>query len=256
MANYSRHKKLFSPDGRIDYRCLSCGTTENIGKRKYCSIDCRQALRRTLDMRTGLLKALNTRYASFYFTDMLIVMDVLPYDTKEIFSFIYRRSSGNKPAEDYSNMSDMLGNEWWAEKKRTNRHYLATRYILEKAIRQKTLNSPVIPMEIKIPTINKSTLTCLKLGKSALKSPELEKVIKRAYRVEAKKHHPDLGGDSDAFRKIHQAYLDLIRWAENPSYQTRRGFPDRWFYDGDQNRWLQPAPHLKENQGIYQGGFK
>jgi len=255
MADYSRHKNLSGSGGRVNYRCLSCGTTENIGKRKYCSIGCRQTLRRTLDMRTGLLKALNTRYASFYFTDTLIIMDVLPYATKEIFSFIYRRSSGNKPAEDYSNLSDMLGNEWWAEKKRTNRHYLATRYILEKAICQKTLDSPVIPMEIKIPTIKKSTLTCLKLGKSVLKSPELEKVVKSAFRVQAKKHHPDHGGDSDAFRKIHQAYMDLIRWAEHPSYQTRRGFVDKWFYDGCQNRWLQPAPHL-ESQAVFQARFK
>lgn len=256
MTNYSRYKNKFSSDGRINYRCLSCGTTENIGKRRYCSIGCRQKLRRTLDMRTGLLRALNTRYASFYFTDMLIVMDVLPYDNKEIFSFIYPRSSGKKPAEDYSNMSDMLGNEWWAEKKRTNRHYLATRYLLEKARRQRRLIPPTMPMEIRIPSIKKSTLTCLKLGQSALNSPELEKVIKSAYRMQAKKHHPDLGGDTDTFRKIHQAYLDLIRWAENPSYQTRRGFPDKWFYDGYQNRWLQPAPYLKENQAFLQSRFK
>jgi hypothetical protein len=172
-------------------------------------------------------------------------MDVLPYDTKEIFSFIYPRSSGKKPAEDYNSMSDILGNEWWAEKKRTNRYYLATRYLLEKAKRQKILNRPVIPVEFKIPAIKESSLTCLKLGKSQLNSPELEKIIKGAYRLQAKKHHPDLGGDTDTFRKIHQAYLDLIRWAENPSFRRRRGFPDKWFYDANQNRWLQPTPYLK-----------
>ncbi len=245
MTRHPKHNNRFHRDYQINNRCLSCGTTKDIGKRRYCSIGCRQKLRYTLDMRTGLLVALNTRYGSFYFTNALIVMDVLPYDTKEIFSFIYPRSVGKKPFEDYSSMSDMLGNEWWAEKKRTNRHYLATRYLLEKAKRQKGLNSPAMPMEIKIPTIKKSTLTCLKLGKSALKSPELEKIIKNAYRLQAKKYHPDLGGDADTFRKIHQAYLDLIRWAENPSFRRRRGFPDKWFYDAKQNRWLQPAPYLK-----------
>jgi hypothetical protein len=144
-------------------------------------------------------------------------------------------------------MSDMLGNEWWAEKKKTNRHYLATRYLLEKAKRQKILNRSVIPVEFKIPVIKKSSLTFLKLAESQLNSPELEKIIKRAYRLQAKKYHPDIGGDSDTFRKIHQAYLDLIRWAENPSFKRRRGFPDKWFYDGHQNRWLQPAPYLKKN---------
>ena len=251
MARHLKHNNSSGSDNWQNNRCLSCGTAENIGKRRYCSIGCRQRLRYTLDMRTGLLKALNTRYGSFYFTDVLIIMDILPYDTKEIFSFIYPRSSGKKPAEDYSSMSDMLGNEWWAEKKKTNRHYLATRYLLEKAKRQKILNRPVIPVEFKIPVIKKSSLTFLKLAKSQLNSPELEKIIKSAYRLQAKKYHPDLGGDSDTFRKIHQAYLDLIRWAENPSFKRRRGFPDKWFYDGHQNRWLQPTPYLKKEPAFY-----
>ena len=232
---------------RNKHRCLSCGTTENLGKRKYCSIDCRQKLRYTLNMRTGLLKALNTRYASFYFTDASIVMDVMLYNGKEIFSFVYPRSSNKKPAEDYVYMSDLLGNEWWAEKKRTNRHYLATRYLLKKAKCQKSLHHPGRPVEVRIPVIKASSLTSLKLGKSALNSEEPKKVIKSAYRLQAKIHHPDIGGDTDTFRKIHQAYLDLIRWAENPCFQKRRGFPDKWFYDGNQNRWLQPAPYLIKN---------
>jgi len=60
-------------------RCLSCGTSENMIRRKYCSIDCRQRFRHQLNIRTGLLRALNTRYATFYFTEYLLVLDVLPY---------------------------------------------------------------------------------------------------------------------------------------------------------------------------------
>ena len=97
-------------DNRIKRRCLSCGTDENLGRRKYCSIHCRQKLRYTLDLRTGLLKTLNTRYATFYFTDTMIAMDVLPYNSKEIFSFIFPLSSGKKPAEDYCIISEILGN--------------------------------------------------------------------------------------------------------------------------------------------------
>jgi ribosomal protein S14 len=245
MTRHLKHSDRSGSGYRKYNRCLSCGTTENIGRKRYCSIGCRQKLRYTLDMRTGLLRALNARYGSFYFTDMLIIMDVLPYDTEEIFSFIYPRSSDKKPFEDYSSMSDMLGNEWWAEKKRTNRHYLATRHLLEKAKRNKTLNRSGRPVEFKIPAIKEATLTCLQLCKSHLNSPELEKIIKSAYRLQAKKNHPDLGGDADTFRRIHQAYLDLIHWAENPSFRRRRGFPDKWFYDANQNRWLQPAPYLK-----------
>ncbi|MBW2237859.1 MAG: J domain-containing protein, partial [Deltaproteobacteria bacterium] len=168
MTQHPIQKEGYSSGYPKKSRCLSCGTRENLGRRKYCSIDCRQKLRYALDVRTGLLKALNARYATFYFTDTLIVMDVLPYDAKEIFSFIFPRSSDKKPAEDYSSMSDKLGNEWWAEKKKTNRDYLATRYLLEKAKSKKTLSGLVIPKEIKLPIIKESTLTCLKLGKSAL----------------------------------------------------------------------------------------
>ena len=254
MAKYSQHYRRSDSAHGNHHKCLSCGTSENLGKRKYCSIDCRQKLRYTLNMRTGLLKALNTRFASFYFTDTLIVMDVMLYNAKEVFSFIYPRSLSKTPADDYINMSDSLGNEWWAEKRRTNRHYLATRYLLKKAKRLKSLNYPGTPMEVRIPMIKASSLTSLKLCKSELNSDEPEKVIKSAYRLQAKKHHPDLGGDTAAFRKIHQAYLDLIRWAENPSFQRRRGFPDKWLYDGCQNRWLQPAPYLIKNQVFFYAG--
>ena len=226
-------------------RCLSCGTTKNMNRRKYCSVDCRQKLRYTLDIRTGLLKALNTRYATFYFTDMMIIMDVLPYGSKEIFSFFYPRSNGKKPAEDYCSMSDMLGNEWWAEKNRTHKHYLASRRILHRAVKNEPVFGSVMPLETKIPAVKEASLTFLKLSKAELSSPELEKIIKSAYRLQAKKHHPDLGGNTDTFRKIHQAYLDLVRWAENPSYLKRRGFPDKWFYDGNKNKWLQPTPYRK-----------
>jgi hypothetical protein len=226
----SVQNKMSCSDNRIKRRCLSCGTDENLGRRRYCSIHCRQKLRYTLDLRTGLLKTLNSRYATFYFTDTMIAMDVLPYNSKEIFSFIYPRSSGKKPAEDYCVMSEILGNTWWAEKKRTHRNYLATRLLFEKAKR----NDPAF-----------CSVMHLKLGKSDLNSPKLEKTIKSAFRLQVKKHHPDLGGDTATFRRIHEAYLELINWAENPSYLNRRGFPDKWFYDGYKNKWLQPAPHLK-----------
>lgn len=236
---------MFGPKNKKRNRCLSCGTMENIARRKYCSIDCRQELRYALDIRTGLLKALNIRYATFYFTDMMILMDVLPYGSNDIFSFIYPRSNGRKPAEDYRMMSAILGNEWWAEKNRTNKHYLASRHTLNQAIRNEPKANCTVPFETKIPVVRESSLIYLKLSKSELNSPELEKIIKSAYRIQVKKHHPDIGGETDTFRKIHQAYLDLVQWAENPSYMRRRGFPDKWFYDDNKNKWIQPTPYRK-----------
>jgi len=92
------------------------------------------------------------------------------------------------------------------------------------------------------PSINGASLIHLKLSRSELRSQELEKIIKSAYRRQAKRHHPDLAGDSAEFRKIHAAYQDLIRWADHPTFSRRRGFPDKWFCDGTSNRWVQPTP--------------
>jgi len=126
-------KSLSNSKGNSKYRCLSCGTAENMGRRKYCSIDCRQKLRYHLNLRTGLLRALNTRYATFYFTDSIIILDLLPYGSGEMFSYLYPRTHGRKPFEDYCIMSNILGNAWWAERNRTNKRYIATRHLLEKA---------------------------------------------------------------------------------------------------------------------------
>jgi hypothetical protein len=230
---------------RREKRCLSCGTTQNLGRRKYCSNTCRQKLQYALDIRTGLLRALNTRYATFYFTEIIIVMDLLPHGSKETFSFIYPRSNDSIPADDYCRMSDLLGSEWWAEKKRTHKHYLASRHLFDQAIRNGMPAGAVVPLESKVPAIKNIWLAQLKIGQPELNSPELGKKIKTAYRIQAKKHHPDLGGDTAAFRKIHEAYQELIRWAEKPLFLRRRGFPDKWFYESDTNRWIQPKPHLK-----------
>ena len=157
--------------------CLSCGTTEDIKRRRYCSVECRQKLRRTLNIRTGLLKALNTRFAVFYFTENMIVMDVLPYGSKEIFSFLYQRTAGKKPVDDFCRMADMLGNAWWAERKRTNKKYLASQHVFDQAQRNSNTQNAIKPLEIKIPSVKGKSLIHLKLGKADLNSPELPGLI-------------------------------------------------------------------------------
>jgi hypothetical protein len=103
--------------------------------RRYCSIKCRQQLRQKLNTRSGLLQALNTRYATFYFSDTLIILDVVPHGVKEIFRYTLLRSADNSPSEDFSKMTDMLGNAWWEEEQRTTKKYLASRHVLELAAR-------------------------------------------------------------------------------------------------------------------------
>ena len=223
-------------------RCLSCGTDEKMGRRKYCSIECRQRLRHILNMRAGLLRALNTKYATFYFTTSLIFLDVLPYGSVNLFSFIFPRTPGRKPVEDFSTMANVLGNAWWAEKRRTNKRYLATQHILEKAKNKNESTTSIKPFEIVEPARMAKSLTCLNLRRSDLNSSELRRIIKSAYRRQAKVHHPDQGGDAVVFRRVQQAYEQLISWAENPTFTRKRGFPDKWFYEGCYDRWIQPAP--------------
>ena len=230
------------PEGAGRNRCLSCGTSENMRHRKYCSVECRQRLRYNLNLRTGLLRALNTRYATFYFTQFTLILDVLPYGSEELFSYIFPRTLGRKPVEDFCTMSNILGNAWWAERNRTNKRYLATRFVLEKAESKNASTTAIRPIEIKEPVSVAKSLTFLSLKKADLNSPGLKRKIKSAYRKQAMRHHPDLGGDADGFRKLHEAYEQIIKWSENPIFVRRRGFPDKWFYEGAKVRWVQPAP--------------
>lgn len=238
----SRKKQTTVSGGSKKNHCLSCGTTENMGRRRYCSIECRQRLRYSMNIRTGLLRALNTRYATFYFTETLIILDVLPYGSGELFSYIFPRTPDRKPVEDFCTLCNILGNEWWAERNRTNKRYLASRLVLEKAASKNADQSPIRPMDVKKPARVAASLSFLKLKKKDLDSPELHHKIKSAYRKQAMRHHPDLGGDAAGFRKLHEAYEQLLGWLENPVFVRRRGFPDRWFYDGATTRWVQPAP--------------
>jgi hypothetical protein len=188
-----------------------------------------------------------TRYATFYFTEAVIILDVLPYGSAELFSYIFPRSDSGKPVDDFCTLSNILGNAWWAERNRTNKRYLATRFILEKARAKNADSVPIKPMEVKEPVKLKKSLMFLKLKKTDLNSPGLERKIKSAYRKhkQAMRHHPDLGGDAAGFRKLHDAYEQMLRWSENPVFIRRRGFPDKWFYDGSTVKWVQPAPNVK-----------
>ena len=242
MKTQNGNRTELRPSLRKRISCLSCGVPLAGRKKRYCSVACRQELRIKLTMHTGLLKALNARYASFHFTDLLIIMDLLPYGETSLFSFIYPRSPRKKPGDDFSAMATALGTLWWDEKKKTNKQYLASRQVLNAAEKKGQGDQAVRPVELRIPSLKGKPFLQLNLKKSDLESLEYQKIIKQMFRKEAKKHHPDLGGDPVAFRKIHEAYENLIAWAENPVFINRRGLPDRWFYDGSQNKWVQPIP--------------
>lgn len=221
--------------------CLSCGTKEITGKRKFCTDECQITLKKRLDQQKGLLVALNTQYAVFSFTNRHIVLDILPKGFTDIYSFIYPRSTTGKPSDDYGKLTQLLGTAWWNEKKKSNKKHLASMHVFEQASLNNKEIHEVKPVEVLLPSVKNKYLKCLKLRSDDLNRSQVKETIKSAFRIQAKKHHPDLGGNSDDFRKIHKAYGELAAWSEKPSYVKRKGLPDKWFYDGLISRWFQPT---------------
>lgn len=193
-------------------------------------------------MKSGLFQTLNTRYATFYFSDTMIILDIVPYGLKEIFRYTGKRQANSNPAADFNLLTNKLGEEWWAVSDRTHKNYIATQHVLKLASRHSIADGLQRPKLIRIPTVRMESLHCLNITKTDLQSRELKAIIKSAYRRQVKIHHPDLGGHAATFRKIHDAYKALLRWADNPVYMHRRGFSYKWYYSGESKKWVQPTP--------------
>jgi len=236
----SRTETALRPRASGKRQCVSCGAELQGRRRKWCSPDCRQHLLDTLDRRTGLLQALNTRYATFQFSSSLIVLNVLPYGMEKVYGFYLKRSSRHRPAGDFRTLANQLGNAWWDEKRRTHKHYLASRHLLEEMADNRNETGWLRPVHLSRPSVNGRSLMLLKLSDRDLRKPELDQIIKRAFRSQAMHHHPDRGGEGTMFRKVHDAYKLLILWSRHPSFIERSGFPDKWFYTAETNRWVQP----------------
>lgn len=221
--------------------CIACGSRLPNRNRRYCSRSCQEMMYRLLNRHTGLLRALNVRYATFHFSDNLVIMDILPNGAKNLFSFMLPRKTAQKPVKTFEQLAYMLGSAWWNERNRTNKHYLASRHVLDQANQVNELGNQDHPIAAMIPSVRKNSLITLNLKSTDLANGDLMNQIKSAYRRQVKKHHPDLGGDSVTFRKIHEAYESMLEWADNPRFTYKKGFPDKWFYDGRMNRWKEPT---------------
>ena len=233
---------------KMGRRCLACGGPLPKRRRRYCSMACQQDLLASLNRRTGLLQALSTRYATFHFSDFAVMMDVLLYGTEQIHSYLYPRSPGCKPVDDFRHLSNLLGNLWWNEKYRTKKRYLASRQVLDHASKGRASLGSVLPAILIVPSVKASNLIRLNLERDDLAPKNLEAKIKSAYRRQAMQHHPDLGGSRETFIKIQEAYETLSQWAKRPTFIHQRGFPDKWLYEGAKNRWVKPIMPRK-NRG-------
>jgi hypothetical protein len=64
--------------------------------------------------------------------------------------------------------------------------------------------------------------------------------IKASYKKLAKIYHPDMGGDAEKFKRLNEAHQQMLLWAENPQYTSRKALVDCWSYDAATNRWSPP----------------
>lgn len=189
--------------------CLSCGAG-NIGKRRYCSIRCRQQLRQKLNTRSGLLQALNTRYATFYFTDTLIVLDGSARHPGSIPGYKVRAARPCQTGGRFRRHEQPAGGCLAGRGKKDGQNYLASMgRVLEMAERLAMAEGLKRPRWVKVPGVKPESILLLDMAKADLASREPHKIIKNAYRRQVKIHHPDAGGTAAAFRRIHAAYQDL-----------------------------------------------
>jgi hypothetical protein len=150
------------------------------------------------------------------------------------------RTPGKRPVDDFCELSNILGTLWWDEKHRTKKRYLASMEVLNRGSKTEAPVNSVMPASLTVPAVRASNLITLELKSEDLAPANLEQRIRVAYRRQAKKHHPDLGGSPETFIKIQEAYEALCLWAKHPTFIRRRGFPDKWLYEGAYNRWIKP----------------
>ncbi len=224
-------------------RCLSCGTTDMKPGRRYCSTECRQQITWVLSLAKGLLRTFNARYAAFSFTADYVVLDVLPVWTNGISRFIGRRTPGQKPAKDLKDLILESGEEWYGLLDRKHSKSLASLRLLKEnhsphldpeCIRPARKNRP------RLSRLESECLRILKVEREVLSSGSCTSVIKTAYKRLAKRHHPDMGGDAETFKRLNEAHQQMLMWAENPQYTCRKALLDSWSYDGSTNRWAPP----------------
>lgn len=235
VVRYSKRTKTL--------RCLSCGTDKIKPGRRYCSKECRQQISWVLSLSKGLLMTFSARYAAFSFTREHVILDILPFWSKEISRFICHRTPKNKPAADLKNLILKSGKEWHHLVNNKTSKSFASLYLLEKN-HKKNIDpesvKPLMKAHLRLSKIEKNCLKILQLDRKDLASDGHISKIKSAYKKMAKLYHPDIGGDEERFKQLNEAHKQMILWAENPQYASRKALPDCWSYDGYTNRWSPP----------------
>jgi len=224
-------------------KCLACGRTGLDARRRYCSNECRKQIMWVLSLSKGLLSIFNARYASFSFNRSYVILDILPAWSKEISRFTHKRTTGKKPADDLKRLILDSGSEWYSIIGEKNSKSYASLSLLKRNCNSSLSVRAIRPNSKKKPRFSKTekeSLKCLKLKLEELISDEKTSKIKSAYKKMARIHHPDMGGDAEEFRKVKNAHEQMLMWAQNPQYTSRKALTDCWSYDASTNKWVPP----------------
>jgi predicted nucleic acid-binding Zn ribbon protein len=237
----NRNEIIHSSHGsNNEKKCLSCGKTLTNRRKRYCSKRCKDLLMFSLRWLKNLLLALHTNYGTFSFSEYLLIINILPYRSHEVFSFFYKRTPGQTPAEDLKAMCIELSREWYNKNKQSRCRSLTAIHILNKG-QKGTVSSDTVKPVARISGSNiQKQLKTLKLSLNDIHSDGSREKIKTAYRKEALRTHPDVGGDGEKFKIVSESYQELIEWLKHPHYSISRGVPGKWSYDGASFKWRVP----------------
>lgn len=241
MIHLSIKNNEFSNNG--ERKCIACGKTGLDRRRRYCSPDCRKQILWVLSLSRGLLNTFNARYASFSFNSRHVFLDILPSWAKDISRFTGTRQSGNKPADDLKGLILDSGKNWYHIIENNNSRSYASLFLLRKNSDRAIPFESIRPGNRQKPRLSrkeKESLKLLRLEINELIEGERKSKIKSAYKKMALIHHPDVGGDAEQFKKVNAAREQMLIWAENPNYTSRRALADCWSYDASTNRWVPP----------------
>ncbi len=221
--------------------CLCCGIPLEKGRKRYCSKGCREEFVFKLSWFNNLLRAINTKYATFFFTPEILSLNVLPFDFEEVTSFFFRRQKGQKPVYDMERMIFQLGEMWWSFLREKGNRDEASRRLLAKGRRR------ILSMDMVSPRIYTGIsgvgreLMYLKINRlDLIGCTDPYMVVKQAYKKCALKYHPDMGGDEKRFIQIYNSYQRIMNWLKNPCFYHRRGVPGHWLFEHRRNHWYSP----------------
>jgi len=232
-----------SERGKKKRICLACGTGNMKAGRRYCSKECRQQMLWVLSLSKGLLRVFNVRYAAFAFSDRYVMLDVLSTWSDDISRFIYGRDLGKRPAQDLKALILKSGKEWYRIISNGSSRSYASLCLLKQNHDKSLSPDSIKPNSKRVPRLNRQEKDSMKLLN--LKLEELiagghTKRIRSAYKAMAKIYHPDVGGDTEKFKKLNDAHQQMLLWAQNPHFTSRKALAGCWSYDGYTNTWSPP----------------